>query len=29
MAPGSCSFVPPVAGMIMAGEVIKDITGIG
>ena len=29
MAPGSCSFVPPVAGMIMAGEVIKDIAGIG
>lgn len=23
--PGSVSFVPPVAGMIMAGEVIKDI----
>lgn len=28
-APGSCSFVPPVAGMILAGEVIKDIAGIG
>ncbi|HEX3018348.1 MAG TPA: tRNA threonylcarbamoyladenosine dehydratase [Caproicibacter sp.] len=26
--PGSVSFVPPVAGMILAGEVIKDITGV-
>ena len=26
--PGSISFVPPVAGMIIAGEVIKDILGI-
>lgn len=26
--PGSISFVPPVAGMILAGEVIKDIVGI-
>lgn len=26
--PGSISFVPPVAGMIIAGEVIKDIIGI-
>ncbi|HAN22155.1 MAG: tRNA threonylcarbamoyladenosine dehydratase [Clostridiales bacterium GWF2_36_10] len=26
--PGSISFVPSVAGLIMAGEVIKDITGI-
>ncbi len=25
--PGSCSFVPPVAGLIMAGEVIKDLVG--
>ena len=25
--PGSNSFVPPVAGLIIAGEVIKDITG--
>jgi len=25
--PGSISFVPPVAGMIIAGEVIKDILG--
>lgn len=25
--PGSVSFVPPVAGMILAGEVIKDIIG--
>lgn len=24
--PGSISFVPPVAGMIMAGEVIRDLT---
>ena len=27
--PGSVSFVPPVAGLIIAGEVIKDILGIG
>ncbi|MCH5209259.1 MAG: tRNA threonylcarbamoyladenosine dehydratase [Oscillospiraceae bacterium] len=26
--PGSTSFVPPVVGMIIAGEVIKDIIGI-
>ncbi|MGL5379162.1 tRNA threonylcarbamoyladenosine dehydratase [Clostridium sp.] len=26
--PGSISFVPPVAGMIIGGEVIKDIMGI-
>lgn len=26
--PGSVSFVPPVAGMILAGEVIKDLLGI-
>lgn len=26
--PASCSFVPPVAGFILAGEVIKDIIGI-
>ena len=26
--PGSVSFVPPVAGFILAGEVIKDLTGI-
>lgn len=26
--PGSVSFVPPVAGMILAGEVIKDIAGV-
>ena len=25
--PGSCSFVPAVAGLIIAGEVIKDIAG--
>ena len=27
-APGSVSFVPPVVGMILAGEVIKDLTGM-
>ncbi len=27
--PGSVSFVPSVAGMIIAGEVIKDLTGLG
>lgn len=27
--PGSVSFVPSVAGLIIAGEVIKDIVGIG
>lgn len=26
--PGSTAFVPPVAGLIIAGEVIKDITGV-
>jgi tRNA A37 threonylcarbamoyladenosine dehydratase len=26
--PASISFVPPVAGLILAGEVIKDITGL-
>ena len=26
--PGSVSFVPPVAGLIMAGEIIKDIAGV-
>ena len=26
--PGSVSFVPPVAGLIIAGEVIKDLSGI-
>ncbi len=26
-SPGSLPFVPPVAGLIMAGEVIKDIVG--
>lgn len=25
--PGSCAFVPPVAGLIIAGEVVKDIAG--
>ena len=23
--PGSCAFVPSVAGLIMAGEIIKDL----
>jgi tRNA A37 threonylcarbamoyladenosine dehydratase len=27
--PGSVSFVPPVAGMILAGEVLKDLAGTG
>ena len=27
MTPGSISFVPSVAGLIIAGEVIKDIIG--
>ncbi len=27
--PGSVSFVPSVAGLIIAGEVIKDIAEIG
>lgn len=27
LSPSSCSFVPPVAGFILAGEVIKDICG--
>lgn len=26
--PGSCAFVPPVAGLIMAGETVKDLAGI-
>ena len=26
--PGSTSFVPPVVGLIIAGEVIKDLTGV-
>ena len=26
--PGSISFVPPVAGLIIAGEVIRDLVGI-
>ncbi|MDE6593616.1 MAG: tRNA threonylcarbamoyladenosine dehydratase [Oscillospiraceae bacterium] len=26
--PGSVSFVPPAAGLIMAGEIIKDIAGV-
>lgn len=27
--PGSNAFVPPVAGFILAGEVVKDLAGIG
>lgn len=27
--PGSTAFVPPVAGLILAGEVIRDLTGYG
>lgn len=27
--PGSVSFVPPVAGLLMAGEVIRELSGIG
>ncbi|MBP5157492.1 MAG: tRNA threonylcarbamoyladenosine dehydratase [Treponema sp.] len=27
IAPGSCAFVPSVAGLIIAGEVIKDLAG--
>ena len=26
--PGSISFVPPVAGLLIAGEVIRDIAGV-
>lgn len=27
--PGSTAFVPSVAGLILAGEVVKDLTGAG
>lgn len=27
-SPGSCAFVPPVVGLIMAGEIVKDLTGV-
>lgn len=27
--PGSNAFVPPVAGLILAGEVVKDLSGMG
>ena len=27
--PGSTAFVPSVAGLILAGEVVKDLTGGG
>jgi len=26
--PGSCAFVPSVAGLIMAGEIVRDLCGI-
>ena len=26
--PGSTAFVPAVAGLIIAGEVVKDLTGV-
>ena len=26
--PGSISFVPPVAGLLIAGEAIRDLAGI-
>lgn len=26
--PGSCAFVPPVVGLIAAGEVVRDLTGV-
>ena len=26
--PGSCAFVPSAAGLIMAGEIIRDLAGI-
>jgi len=29
LPPASVSFVPPVAGLILAGEVIKDLCGLG
>ena len=29
MVPGSISFVPPAAGLLIAGEVIREIAGIG
>ena len=28
LAPGSNAFVPAAAGLILAGEVIKDLTGV-
>lgn len=27
--PGSNAFVPPAAGLILAGEVVRDLTGVG
>ena len=27
-APGSISYVPSVAGLIMAGEIIRDLAGV-
>ncbi len=29
VVPGSMSYVPPVAGLLIAGEVIKDLAGLG
>ncbi len=29
VVPGSCAFVPSVAGLIIAGEVVRDLTGMG
>ena len=26
--PGSTAFVPPAAGLILAAEVVKDLTGV-
>ena len=26
--PGSISFVPPVAGLLLAGEVVRELTGV-
>ena len=27
--PGSISFVPPVAGLLIAGEIVREICGVG
>lgn len=26
--PGSCAFVPSVAGLLIAGQVVRDLTGV-